>query len=64
MTTDHFEYFGPFKEDKMEGKGTIIFNDGAKFEGWFSDDKIDGYGEWHRQNGVIEKGTYTLTLSF
>ena len=28
------QYYGPFKDDIKEGKGTIIYSDGTKFEGW------------------------------
>lgn len=31
MKTKEYEYFGPYKADKKEGKGTAIFNDGSKF---------------------------------
>ena len=45
-------YYGPYVADKKEGKGSLFFTDGGRFEGWFEDDKICGYGEWHRPNGT------------
>ncbi|XP_031472648.1 uncharacterized protein LOC116245057 [Nymphaea colorata] len=62
LRTAKYEYFGPYKEDRMEGKGTVIFSDGSKFEGWFQGDRINGYGEWHRPNAPVEKGNFSLDL--
>jgi hypothetical protein len=31
-------------DDLKDGKGTIMYKDGRKFEGWFEKDKINGYG--------------------
>lgn len=53
LKTAQYEYYGPYRDDKKEGKGTVIFTDGTKFEGWFQNDRIEGYGEWHRENGLI-----------
>ena len=40
------------------GKGTVFLQNGDKFEGWFEQDKVHGYGELHRVNGQIWKKKY------
>jgi hypothetical protein len=35
LRTPNYEYWGPFVDNMKEGKGTIKFKDGKKFEGWF-----------------------------
>ena len=35
LKTPNYEYWGPFVNNMKEGKGTIKFKDGKKFEGWF-----------------------------
>ncbi len=48
LKTKNYQYFGPFKDDKKYGKGLIIFNNGSRFQGWFRQDKMQGYGEWDK----------------
>lgn len=38
LRTPNYEYWGPFGNNMKEGKGTIKFGDGKKFEGWFQKD--------------------------
>jgi hypothetical protein len=43
---------GFFKEDKLNGRGRIIYPEGDYFEGEFVDDKLCGYGEYSNIEGI------------
>ncbi len=50
-------YFGERVNGKKEGKGYLVFKDGRKYVGVFSDNTITGYGELYDAKGkIIEKG--------
>jgi hypothetical protein len=38
-------YDGEWKNNKMNGKGTLTWADGKKYEGNFVEDKRDGHGK-------------------
>ena len=42
----NFVYEGEWKDDKPEGRGSIIFNNGEYFEGEFMHGKADGIGRY------------------
>jgi len=38
---------------KKNGKGTLHFADGSRYEGEFLDNEISGYGEYYWSDGKI-----------
>ena len=52
-------YTGQWKNDSMNGKGTIYLKDGSiKYEGDFVNNKITGYGKYYFENGVYYLGQW------
>ena len=45
---DKYKYDGAFSNDKQNGKGIIMWDDGRKYDGEMKDDKLHGEGifEW------------------
>lgn len=50
---NHSIYEGAWKNNKINGKGKIIFADGDSFEGEWVDDKACGFGVYIHRNGAI-----------
>jgi hypothetical protein len=50
---DEWGYHGELVNGKKEGKGYEIFQDGRKYVGDFSDNKINGYGELYDITGAL-----------
>ena len=52
LDTHTIHYEGEFKNDKLCGKGKIVFkNEGHVFEGEFDNNEINGYGTFKWKNG-------------
>ena len=52
LDTHKVHYEGEFKNDKLSGKGRIIFkNEGHVYEGEFDNNEINGYGTFKWKNG-------------
>tara|TARA_B100001057_G_scaffold153147_1_gene153279 strand:- start:1231 stop:2679 length:1449 start_codon:yes stop_codon:yes gene_type:complete len=51
-------YEGNLINNKREGYGRFIFNDGTIYEGEFSGDKINGKGNMVWENGSLYQGNY------
>jgi len=51
-------YEGNLINNKREGYGRFIFNNGTIFEGYFSGDKVNGKGEMVWANGDVYQGNY------
>ena len=52
------EYEGFFKENKIEGKGIMKWNNGNVYEGYVKNGKMNGYGRFIPKNGVDIKGLF------
>ena len=46
-------YEGEMNYDMKHGKGTLVLENGEKFEGQFKDDLVNGLGIFYGQNGKI-----------
>ena len=52
LDTHKVHYEGEFKNDKLCGKGRIVFKlEGHYYEGEFSENEINGYGTFKWKNG-------------
>ncbi len=51
---DDIKYDGEFINDKFEGKGKFIYEDGKYYIGQWSDDLLNGKGTLYYTNGKIE----------
>ena len=51
-------YNGEFKEDKKEGKGTFIWEDGRKFVGEWKEGKQHGPGSYTNARAETRKGIW------
>ena len=51
-------YHGHFKQNKVEGKGTIFFQNNAKFEGSFTNGIAHGNGKLIKSDGEIISGIW------
>ncbi|CAF3605050.1 unnamed protein product [Rotaria sordida] len=49
---------GPYKNDKKNGKGILIYSNGDKYEGMFKDGKRHGTGKYTFKNGEIKEENY------
>ena len=57
LDTNKIHYEGEFKNDKLNGKGKIIFkNEGHYYEGDFENNEINGYGTFKWKNGDCYSG--------
>ena len=57
LDTHKIHYEGEFKNDKLNGKGKIIFkNEGHYYEGDFENNEINGYGTFKWKNGDCYTG--------
>ena len=52
------KYIGDFINNKRQGKGKYIYNNGDIYEGEYKEDLKDGYGTYKFVNGDIYKGDY------
>ena len=54
------KYKGTFRNNKKNGKFTVVYADGSRFDGSFMDDEKDGkYVEYDRNGNVTSKGVYS-----
>merc|ERR1712025_721081 len=53
------KYEGGWKQDKVHGKGTLVYTYGDKFVGDWHDAKKEGEGELHYSNGDRFKGQWS-----
>ena len=51
-------YTGECKNNKRDGRGRVVFDDGAKYEGDWKDDKKNGHGTQYYRNGMIYNGEW------
>jgi len=51
-------YSGQWKGDKINGKGTYYYADGARYKGEFVENKMHGYGEYFYVNGDRYEGQW------
>ena len=52
-------YIGEFNEKKQrEGKGIQIWNDGSKYEGYWKNDKANGWGRLIHSYGDVYEGEW------
>lgn len=51
-------YTGECIENKKDGRGRIVFDDGVKYEGDWKNDKKNGHGTQHYANGMIYNGEW------
>ena len=49
---------GECKNNKKEGRGRIVFDDGVKYEGDWKDDKKNGHGTQYYKNGMVYSGEW------
>ena len=52
------KYEGDYKNNKMEGKGILFFENGDKYEGEFLKDKFNGKGVYTWNDGNIYEGGF------
>ena len=52
------EYEGYFKNDNIEGRGIMKWNNGNMYEGKVKDGKMNGYGKFYPNNGVPIEGFF------
>jgi len=58
FTKENAKITGLFREDKLFGRGRIIYPEGDYFEGEFLDDKLYGIGEYLNTEGVQYRGEW------
>ena len=51
-------YEGDYKDDKIEGKGIMIWKNGDRYKGEWKDYLRDGKGTMYYNNGRIEEGLW------
>ena len=51
-------YQGELKNNKIEGKGTFIYNDGYKYKGEFKNEKFEGKGILSYKNDIRYEGEF------
>ena len=56
MTTGKFVYNGEFRNNRLDGKGRIQWNQGHIYEGDFKDNEINGVGVFKWKNGDMYEG--------
>lgn len=54
-----FKYVGQFKNDKMNGKGTITWDSGDVYEGGFENDTLHGNGKLTYKDGTVLIGKFS-----
>lgn len=42
-----FTYVGDWRDNKKQGYGTLTFDGGGVYKGWWDNDARDGYGDWY-----------------
>ena len=57
-TYDEGKYEGQLKDNKREGKGTMLYNNGDKYEGEWKNDVIEGRGKFYWNDGEIYEGDW------
>lgn len=45
------KYVGEWKDNKKNGQGSFIYNDGSKYVGEFKDGNLHGLGKWSNDGG-------------
>lgn len=53
---------GDFRNDQMNGEGTIFFKNGSQFTGNFLDGKKNGKGFYRDHNGVSWEETWVMNI--
>lgn len=51
-------YEGDFKNNDLEGQGSLVFLNGEKYSGYFKDGMIDGDGCFYRSDGELEPAVW------
>ena len=62
QTADGGRYFGPLKGGKSNGKGRMVWSNGAVYEGGFVDGLISGQGVMRFANGDVYDGQFRQGL--
>ena len=52
------EYEGYFKDNNIEGKGTMKWKNGDMYQGELKNGKMNGYGRFIPQNGAVNEGHF------
>ena len=55
---DDGRYEGDVKNDKIEGKGIMYYNNGDRYEGDYKNDKAEGKGNYYWNDGTRYEGDY------
>ena len=51
---------GSWKENQKDGFGELIWDDGKRYEGMFSNDIRHGYGSFYWKDGRVYEGSWNL----
>ena len=51
-------YDGHFEHDDKSGSGVLVLSNGEEFIGNFQRDMAEGYGEFTKINGEVQKGVW------
>ena len=51
-------YFGEWKHDQYEGRGTYLYDDGERYEGQLKKGQRNGMGQMTYRNGCVYKGCW------
>lgn len=56
-------YYGEIKDDKRDGYGEMIYNDGKKYEGQWKNDRINGQGKIFKnyKENIYHSSTFIQT---
>ncbi len=55
---EYGKYIWNLKNDKMDRKGAMYFDNGDRYEGLFKDDKRNGFGTYYYKNGNRYEGDF------
>ena len=51
-------YEGEWENNKMHGRGTLVWRDGKRYEGQFVYDKREGHGTFKWKDGRVYEGQW------
>jgi len=57
-TDAHITYDGQWKDDIMQGEGTLTFTDGSSYTGAFLDGQFTGQGKYKWPSGAVYSGLW------